>query len=164
MAYQHKAGNVLNIYSGWCAITETIWRKCIQKKQTMQYCKTNCRQECMRNYNYCWTWFGVLQDRQCTYNVTMRCVRVTIVVVEEQFHIPCSDCMFCSLTYPACTVHAPIILSIVGCLVVPYFSALSHRRHAFRGKKVTDIKCVLVFFTTFVWKFSHTKKNSTRYF
>jgi hypothetical protein len=163
MAYQYKARKVLNIYSGWCTSTETIWRQCMQKKQTTQYRKTKCRLECRRNYNHCWTWFGVLQDKHCTYNVTVRRVHVTIVAVEKQFLIPYSDCMFCNLIYPACTVHAPIILSIVSCLGFPYFSALSHRRHAFRKKTVTDIKCVLVFFTTFVWKISHTRKNSTRY-
>ena len=57
------------------------------------------------------------------------------------------------LTYPACTVRAPIILTFVGCVAVPYLSALSHKRHAFRGGgggKLLNIKCVLVFSTIFV--------------
>jgi hypothetical protein len=32
------------------------------------------------------------------------------------------------------------------------------------GKKVTESKmCILIFFTKFVWKFSHSRKNSARY-
>jgi len=133
MAYQYKAGNVLNIYSGLCAITETIWRKCMQKKQAVQYRKTKCRQECMRNYNYCWTWFGVLQDRQCTYKVTMRRVRVTIVAVEEQFHI----LIVCTVTL--LILHSQcmrLLYCQLWVLVLPYFSALSRRRYAFREKKL----------------------------
>ena len=83
MAYQYKAGNVLNIYSGWCEIMEAIWRKFMQKKQTTQHRKTQCRQECMKNYNYYWTLFEVLKDRQCKYKITLRRVRVTTVAVEE---------------------------------------------------------------------------------
>ena len=83
-------------------------------------------------------------------------VRVTIVAVEEQFHTLYSDCMFYSLTYPACTVHAPIILSFVGCLAVPYFSSLPHKRHAFREKKFTEHKICFGFLYNFCLKhFSH---------
>jgi hypothetical protein len=32
----------------------------------------------------CTTRFNIKQDRQCTYNVTLRRVRVTIVAVEKQ--------------------------------------------------------------------------------
>ena len=43
-----------------------------------------------------------------------------------------------------------IILSSVACLVLPYFSTLPHKLHEFRKKKELNVKCVLVFFTTFV--------------
>jgi hypothetical protein len=36
-----------------------------------------------------------------------------------------------------------IILSVV-CSAVPYFSTLSHKRHSCRGKKLWDIKYVLI--------------------
>jgi hypothetical protein len=41
---------------------------------------------------------------------------------------------------------------------------LSHKRHDFREKRVTEHKMrVLIFSTTFTWNVSHSKKNSTTY-
>jgi hypothetical protein len=55
-----------------------------------------------------------IQDSQCTYNVTMRSVRATIVAVEKQYvqhilHIYViliPRVCVCSLRYPACNAHA----------------------------------------------------------
>jgi len=70
---------------------------------------------------------------------------------------------FYTLTYPAYIAHGLIILSSVACPALQYFYTLSHKRHPFREKKVTEHKmCVLIFSTIFVWKISHSK-NSTRY-
>jgi hypothetical protein len=56
-----------------------------------------------------------------------------------------------------------IILSSVACSDLPYFSTLSHKRHDFRKKNVTEHKmCVLIFSTTFVSNISHYKKNAAR--
>jgi hypothetical protein len=69
---------------------------------------------------------------KCTYNITLRGVRVTTVAVEKQcaLHIlsvrlqPEVSSMQC-----ACA-----ILSSVACPAVQYFSTLSHKLHDFRTK------------------------------
>ena len=46
-----------------------------------------------------------------------------------------------------------IILPFVACLVLPYFSTLSHKRHDFRGKKIIEHKIfVLIFTSNFVYE------------
>jgi hypothetical protein len=47
------------------------------------------------------------QDKQCTYNVTLRRVRVTIVAEEKQYVLHILSVCVCSLKYPACIAHAP---------------------------------------------------------
>jgi len=47
------------------------------------------------------------QDRQCTYNVTLRSVRATIVAVEKQWVLHNLGVCICSLRYPLCNAHAP---------------------------------------------------------
>jgi hypothetical protein len=52
------------------------------------------------------------------------------------------------------------ILPSVACLAVPYFSTLSHKRHDFRKKKVTEHKiCVLISSTSFTRKISHCERT-----
>jgi len=61
----------------------------------------------------------------------------------------------------ACAI---LLLTPVACPALHYFSTLSHKRHDFRKKKkLLSIKCVLIFYTYFVWKISHSKKNLARY-
>jgi len=48
-----------------------------------------------------------IQDMQCTYNVTLRRVRLTIFVVEEQWVLHNASVCICSLSYPACNARAP---------------------------------------------------------
>ena len=67
-----------------------------------------------------------------------------------------------SITYPKCVFVALFIqhatrmyrikLSSVACLVVQYFSTLSHKRHDFRGGggNLKYKMCVLIFSTIFV--------------
>jgi hypothetical protein len=43
----------------------------------------------------------------------------------------------------------PIILSSVACLVVSYFSTLSHKQHDFREKIIEPKRRILIFSTTF---------------
>jgi len=57
-----------------------------------------------------------------------------------------------------------IILSPVTCPALQYFSALSHKRHDFRGGGDTEDKMtLLIFSTTFAWNISHSRKNSERH-
>jgi hypothetical protein len=79
----------------------------------------------------------------------------------------CSWPSVISVSYPgmqSASFLRSIILSWVPCLVVPYFSTLSHKWLDFR-KNVTEYKvCVLSSSTTHVWNISHSKKNSARYY
>ena len=84
--------------------------------------------------------FGVQeeQDKQCTYNVTLRCVRATTVAVEkaELLHSECV-CSLVSSRQCACA-----ILSNVACPAVQYYPTLSHKRHDFwREKKLLNVNC-----------------------
>ena len=76
-------------------------------------------------------------DRQCTYNVTLRRFRATIVA---ELHI--ATVCVCSLIYPACNAHEPY------CRVTrpaqQYFSILSHERHDFRKRVIKNKMCVLI--------------------
>jgi len=78
-----------------------------------------------------------------TYNVTVRHVRVTIVVVENnEYYILWVLCI-CSLRYPACNAHAP------HCLLwpAPLYNIFPH--FLINGmifeKKLLDTKCVFLF-------------------
>jgi hypothetical protein len=51
--------------------------------------------------------FTLEQDGRCTYNVTQRRVRATVVVVEEQCVLHKLSVCICSLRYAACNAHAP---------------------------------------------------------
>jgi len=78
--------------------------------------------------------------RNCTYKVTMRRVRETLVRVRRNKYYTSRMCV-CSLRYPACNAHAPI-LSSVACPALQYFPTLSHKRHDFRKEKLLNTKCV----------------------
>ena len=102
----------------------------------------------------------LVKTRQCTYNVTLRSVRATIVAVEKQWglHI-LSVC--CSLRYPACDAHVPYC-QLWPVPLFQYFSTLSHKRHDFRGSYWTE-KAFWFFSTTFVWNIYHSLKKWARY-
>jgi len=60
---------------------------------------------------------------------------------------------------------ARAIFSSAVCQALLYFSTLSHTRHDFRGKKVTEnTMCILIFTTDFVWNTRHNKNNSAGYY
>jgi len=60
------------------------------------------------------------QDRQCTYDVTRMCVRVTLWMWKAE-NIKC----VCSLKYPACTAHAPYYIVTCGPSVSTIFSHIT---------------------------------------
>ena len=61
----------------------------------------------------------------------------------------------------ACAV---LYCHLVSWLALSYFTTLSNQRYNFRGKSYWTQNCVLDFSTTFVWKMSHSKENSARYY
>jgi hypothetical protein len=96
--------------------------------------------------------------QECTYDVTLRRVRITIVAVEKTISIEYFECVSVALVTQHAKRMRRIILSSVACLALPYFSTLSHKRHDF-GKHVDHEMCVLIFCTTFICNISHSKKN-----
>ena len=69
-----------------------------------------------------------------------------------------------SLAYPARNACAPYCNVIWPLGLVPYLSALSHKRCDFRKQVIEHKMCVLIFSTTFLQNVSHFKKNLARYF
>jgi len=57
-----------------------------------------------------------------------------------------------------------IILSSVACLVLPYFSTLSHTWHDFWKKMIVCKTYVVILSITLCEKNSHSKNNLTRYY
>ena len=89
----------------------------------------------------------------CTRNITLRCIRATIFAVGKKYYI--LWVCFCSLRYPAYSVHAPYCHLWPICL--QYFSTLSHKWHDF-FKNVTEHN-FFIFSATFVWNTSHSQEE-----
>jgi hypothetical protein len=99
----------------------------------------------------------VIQERECTYNVTLRHVCATIFVVERQLVLDMMNvCLYSCRSHTECKTHAPFLS--VASLPLPHFSTLSHKRHNFI-KKIR----ALIFSINFVRNNSHSKKNLKRY-
>jgi hypothetical protein len=78
---------------------------------------------------------SVTQDRQCTYNVTLGCFRLTTVDVENQYVLGTySECVSVVLVIQHAERMHRIILSSVACLAVPYFSTYFINGTIFGGK------------------------------
>jgi len=83
------------------------------------------------------------------YNVTLRVVRAAIFVVGKAIDITYCECVFVALGILHAVRMRYIICGLYSCKM--FFSTLSHERHDFRKKKVTEHKmCVSIFCTTFV--------------
>jgi hypothetical protein len=56
---------------------------------------------------------------ECTYSVTLRRIRVTIVSVEKSVSVTHFECVcVCRLSYLACNVHARVLVSYVASAVL----------------------------------------------
>jgi hypothetical protein len=66
----------------------------------------------------CHTWHRLRADRQCTYNVKLRCVRVTVVVVDKQ-NITYSECVSVASVILHAMRMRRIISSSAACSAVP---------------------------------------------
>ena len=84
------------------------------------------------------------QGRQCTYNVTLKRVRVAIVAVEKQqvLHILSLCVCVWGLIYPACSAHALYCHLWPVCLYHIFLHQLI-QRHDFR-KYVTECRMCVV--------------------
>ena len=79
--------------------------------------------------------------------------------------VPARVCVY-TLIYPASNAHAPYCVVIRDLPAVPYFFALSHRRHSFRNNKkyVLKVKCVFRFSVKLLSEtFSYSENNSEKY-
>jgi hypothetical protein len=99
------------------------------------------------------------QNGQCTYNVTLRHVCITIVTVGNY-----SGCVSVALVIQHAKHMHSVILSSVVCPPPPYFSTLCQMANFQKKSCWTYNVCVLIFSTDFVRNISHSKKNSARYY
>jgi hypothetical protein len=107
--------------------------------------------------------FQPRQARQSMYNVTLRCVRESIVSVQNLYyklHISVCARARVALHIQHARRMRRITLSSVAPLAPPYFLTLSHKRHGFRGGggELLNIKWVLIFSTPFIWNISHSNR------
>jgi hypothetical protein len=115
------------------------------------------------------TWQRQKQDRQCTFNVTLRRVRESVLPWKRNKYYlfvclsarvracgwPCAWACTCAcvsvalfIQHSTCMRH--IVTSFVAPLAPPYFSTLFHKRHDFREKVIDHKIYVLILSTTFV--------------
>jgi hypothetical protein len=82
-----------------------------------------------------------------------------------------SVCLYPCLISPVCKSNhfCPIHCHLWPVWLYHIFSTWSHKRHDFRGwgcwggrRKLLNLRCELIFLTTFVWNICYSKKNSAR--
>jgi len=78
--------------------------------------------------------------RQCTYNVTLRRCRATIVAVEKLCVLLNINVCICSLRYLACNAHAPYCHLLAAALQMFPHYIINNR--IFEKKKLLNTKCL----------------------
>ena len=101
------------------------------------------------------------QARQSTYNVTLRRVRKPLLWWKRNEYYILWVYVF-SLRYPASSAHAPYYYLWPAPLYNIFLNYLING--PILENALLNTKCVLIFFTTFVWNISHSKKNWGRYY
>jgi hypothetical protein len=92
-----------------------------------------------------------IEDRQHTYNVTLRCVRELLLPWKcSKYCIFACLCMHVALLIQHSTCVHHIVTSFVASPAPPHFSPLSHKQRRCRKKVIEHKMCVLIFSTTFV--------------
>ena len=97
-------------------------------------------------------WLSLKQDGQCTYNVTLRWVRTTIVAVEKhQVLNIINACLYSCFSYLECKLH--LFCTKLYCHMWPvwlyHIFTLLHKGHNFQTTFFEHRICVLIFSATF---------------
>ena len=110
-----------------------------------------------------YTDYSRTQDRQCTYNVTLRRHRTTIVAAEKKWVLHNPIGCICSLSYPARNAHAPYD-HVAWPAVQHFFNIISQtlRFPPHPQKKITEHQ-MCVSSTTFIWNTFRSKNIWARY-
>jgi hypothetical protein len=100
------------------------------------------------------------QDWQCTYNRNIES-RSCKCYSEKAINITYYECLFeASGIQDAMRMHHIVVYGLSGCIV--FFRVILSTERFFREKNIERKMCILIFFTTFVWNNSHSKKNWAR--
>ena len=94
--------------------------------------------------------FAFQHNRQCTYKRNIEARSHNHCCRKKAPRIKYSEHVSVALDFQHAKRMRCIILSHMACLVLPYFSTLSHKRHDFRKKFIEHKMCVFIFTTTFV--------------
>jgi len=101
-------------------------------------------------------------EKKYRYNVTVRHVRLTKIVVRSRKYSILRVCV-CNPTYPASKELAPYHIGICDLLALPYFSTLSQKWHHFSKKKLFNIKWMFSFYLQHFWNTFRYNKKWARY-
>ena len=79
------------------------------------------------------------KTRECTYNIILRHVCITVVTVSSKYYI--FKVCVCSFSNPACKAHAQYYVVICGLTASTIFFHIKSNGK-FSGKKLLNIQCV----------------------